>query len=187
MRGIEVSVKYLIGDATKPISGNTPYHVIAHCCNNIGAWGRGFVLAVSALSPLPRVRYIAWHKGPQKMELGMVQMVPLPNTNLIVSNMIGQNGIRGKRNPNGSITPPINYDALTTCLRKTAAWAKRRNADIHAPRIGCGLAGGDWKIVETILEEISSDFDIDIYIYDLTPEDQEKYKTRKKAITNDSK
>ena len=94
--------------------------------------------------------------------------------------MIGQNGIRCKPDFAGTITPPIRYDALETCLRKTAAWAIRHDADIHAPRIGCGLAGGNWNVVEEILERTSADFCVDIYIYDLSNADQEKYLLQEK-------
>ena len=52
-------IKYLVGDATKPqIAGNK---IIAHICNDIGAWGRGFVLAVSKLSPVPEHRFREWY------------------------------------------------------------------------------------------------------------------------------
>lgn len=177
-----MSVKYVIGDATKPIITEKSQHIIAHCCNNVGAWGRGFVLAVSALSPLPKERYKAWYNGQidAKFELGMVQIVRIPDSNLYVSNMIGQNNIRCKPDFAGTITPPIRYDALETCLRKTAAWAIRHDADIHAPRIGCGLAGGSWNVVEEILERTSADFSVDIYIYDLSNADQEKYLLQEK-------
>lgn len=38
-------IKYLKGDATQPlVSGNK---IIVHVCNDIGAWGKGFVLAIS--------------------------------------------------------------------------------------------------------------------------------------------
>jgi O-acetyl-ADP-ribose deacetylase (regulator of RNase III) len=35
--------------------------------------------------------------------------------------------------------------------------------------IGCGLAGGDWGIVESIILEASSNFNIDIWMYKFTP------------------
>lgn len=172
-----MSVNYVIGDATKPIQTAKQKHVIAHCCNNIGAWGRGFVLAVSALSPLPEKRYKAWHHGEIGTEFkpGMVQIVPIPDSNLVVANIIGQDGIRPKRDCAGNMIPPILYDDLEVGLRKTAMWASRHNADIHTPRIGCGLAGGDWSIIKDILERTSVSFGINIFFYDLTEKDKERY------------
>ena len=37
---------------------------------------------------------------------------------------------------------------------------------ICLPRMGCGLAGGDWVIVEEILEFISCGWDITFHVYD---------------------
>ena len=62
--------------------------------------------------------------------------------------MIGQHGI-GRRGP----TPPIRYDAVRECLGRVRAFAQERKATIQMPRIGCGLAGGDWEVVSKIVEE----------------------------------
>lgn len=40
-----MTIHYLKGDATNPV-GPGP-KIIAHICNDIAAWGKGFVLAVS--------------------------------------------------------------------------------------------------------------------------------------------
>lgn len=42
---------YLTGDATAP--GGTGTRIIAHVCNDIGHWGKGFVLAISKRWPEP--------------------------------------------------------------------------------------------------------------------------------------
>ena len=38
------SIKYIIGYATKPEIGCSGIHIIAHCCNDIGQFGAGFVV-----------------------------------------------------------------------------------------------------------------------------------------------
>ena len=45
-----------------------------------------------------------------------------------------------------------SYDALDNCLRTVAKFNKTDNLPIHHPLIGCGLGGGDWDIVLTIIE-----------------------------------
>ena len=40
-----MSIRYVEGDATRPL-GNDPC-IVVHICNDFGAWGRGFVLAIS--------------------------------------------------------------------------------------------------------------------------------------------
>lgn len=37
---------------------------------------------------------------------------------------------------------------------------------IHMPRIGCGLAGGDWNIVEQIIKDEFINKGIEAYVYD---------------------
>jgi len=68
-------IKYLRGDATQPqAKGNK---VIAHVCNDIGGWGKGFVLAVSKRWPEPEAEYRAWHRAraQNSFALGAVQVV----------------------------------------------------------------------------------------------------------------
>jgi O-acetyl-ADP-ribose deacetylase (regulator of RNase III) len=38
------------------------------------------------------------------------------------------------------------------------------------PKIGCGLAGGDWDVVSKILERVSNQTGVDITIYEFEPE-----------------
>ena len=163
-------INYVIGDATKPKKGPAKKapepHVIAHCCNNIGAWGAGFVMALSKMSRKPERKYRDWANGRldggAPMELGNVQLVRL-DVELYVANMIGQTGIYER---NG--VPPIRYDAIETCLNKVGSWTWQKGGSIHMPRIGCGLAGGDWaKMEEILLRGQAKNGNIPMYVYDL--------------------
>ncbi len=40
-------------------------------------------------------------------------------------------------------------------------------ASVHMPRIGAGLAGGDWREIEQIILDELAAHDLDITIYDL--------------------
>jgi len=52
---MSTDIHYLIGDATKPdVAGNK---IIAHICNDVGGWGKGFVLAISKSWPEPERKY----------------------------------------------------------------------------------------------------------------------------------
>ena len=35
---------------------------------------------------------------------------------------------------------------------------------VGLPKIGAGLAGGDWKIIETMIESVLHDCDVTIYV-----------------------
>jgi len=66
-------ITYLKGDATQPqTKGNK---IIAHICNDLGGWGKGFVLAISNRWPEPEAEYRQWHRQRAKnnFSLGEVQ------------------------------------------------------------------------------------------------------------------
>jgi O-acetyl-ADP-ribose deacetylase (regulator of RNase III) len=53
-----------------------------------------------------------------------------------------------------------NYAAIELCMLKINA--KYPNSKIALPMIGCGLANGDWTIVERIIREKLIDLDVTI-------------------------
>lgn len=57
----------------------------------------------------------------------------------------------------------LDYEALTLCMRKINR--SFRGKHIGLPQIGCGLAGGDWSIVEEIIKKELKDCDVTIVIY----------------------
>jgi O-acetyl-ADP-ribose deacetylase (regulator of RNase III) len=158
MKGKMTPITYLIGDATQP-RGDGP-KIIVHVCNDIGAWGAGFVIALSRRWPQPEAAYRSLAARP----LGLVQFVKV-SPGITVANMVAQHGIgRGR---DGSI--PLRYDALADCLAKVTEQALSSGASVHMPRIGCGLAGGEWSKVETIIESTLCAFDVPVFVYDLSP------------------
>lgn len=150
-------VEYRTGDATAPTGSGQK--IIVHVCNDIGGWGKGFVVAISKRWPEPEQRYRAWHRGEesQPFTLGEVQFVPVAD-DICVANLVGQ---RDLHPING--VPPIRYEALRLALAKVAAEAKRLGASVHMPRIGCGLAGGTWELVGQIVEEELAGLPVVVY------------------------
>lgn len=152
---------YVKGDATAPVK-STPIGIIVHCCNDIGAWGAGFVLALSRRWHSPEQNYL----DAERYRLGDVQFVQV-QPDLIVANMIGQHGC-GFR-PDG--TPPIDYPAIRSCLDKVREEIDLLGgpsvASVHAPRFGSGLAGGDWNVIEQIVIDELCAYGISVTIYDL--------------------
>ena len=80
---------------------------------------------------------------------------------LYVVNMVAQHGIGVQ---DGQI--PLRYDALRECLRQVAELASELDASVHMPRIGCGLAGGDWNHVEMIINQVLCLEGIVVAVYD---------------------
>jgi O-acetyl-ADP-ribose deacetylase (regulator of RNase III) len=145
------TIHYVKGDATRPhAKGN---RIIAHVCNDLGGWGKGFVLAISKRWPGPEAAYRAWHKDRSKNDfgLGAVQLIQV-EPYVWVTNMVAQRGMK-----TGSNGPPIRYEAVRACLKELAIEANGLGASVHMPRIGCGLAGGRWEEIEPIiLDELVS-------------------------------
>lgn len=162
-----MKIKYQIGDATSPIGGGR--RIIAHICNTSGAWGAGFVLAVSAKWSVAKEAYKEWFSTESEgFRLGAIQLVPVA-TDLIVANMIAQEGT-GPSWFRGREIPPIRYKALDECLHKLGDHACSMSASVHLPRIGCGLAGGTWDKVEELVKRRLSRRGLTVVVYDL-PED----------------
>ena len=150
-----MKITYVKGDATRP--QGTGKKIIVHICNDLGAWGAGFVLALSRRWSDPEESY---RNMPNELRvLGQVMTVAVEN-DVIVCNMIAQHGIG--RDEKGGI--PLRYDALRECLTTVNGFAMKINATVHMPRIGCGLAGGDWNLVEKVIEETLK---VDVTVYDL--------------------
>lgn len=152
--------RYIQGDATQPqAKGNK---IIAHVCNDLGGWGKGFVLAISKRWPEPEAVYRAWHKDRAKNDfgLGAIQIVQV-EPYIWVANMVAQRGVK-----TGSSGPPIRYEAVRECLNKLAIEAERIGASIHMPRIGCGLAGGKWERIEPLILEELVGRNIETTVYD---------------------
>jgi O-acetyl-ADP-ribose deacetylase (regulator of RNase III) len=144
MRGkndLRARLQEFTGDATAPICDGPK--VIAHICNDVGRWGKGFVLALSKRWKTPEQEFYAWHRGERPalppFELGRVQFVEVP---------------------------PIRYGAVETALRDVASFAREKNAAVHMPRIGCGLAGGTWERIEPIVQATLVHAGVNVFVYE---------------------
>ena len=75
--------------------------------------------------------------------------------------MVAQHGVK-----RGSKGPPIRYQAVAKCLDQVAERAAELGASVHMPRIGCGLAGGNWSRVEPLIVEALCRRGIPVTVYD---------------------
>jgi len=153
------TITYLKGDATNPqVEGNK---IITHICNNIGGWGKGFVLAISKRWKKPESEYRKWSQNDKNFHLGEIQTVQVEE-DIWICNMIAQH----KTITSSKGIPPIRYKAVEKCLEKLSDEALKMNAGIHMPRIGCGLAGGKWEEIEPIIERTLLSNNVEVYVYD---------------------
>ncbi len=174
-------INFISGDATNP--KDNKIKIIVHICNDVGGWGKGFVMAISKRWKQPELEYRKWYKkqeveqtdtilferlesrdkysNEKKFELGNVQFVKVTD-DIWVANMIAQRDIR----PNEDGIPPIRYTYVSECLERVRQFAIRKNASVHMPRIGCGLAGGQWTEIEELINKNLIAHEIETTVYD---------------------
>ena len=155
---MDTGIIYLKGDATAPSSKGTK--IIAHICNDIGGWGKGFVLSISKRWKEPENQYRKWYRNKNNFQLGEICLVQV-EPYIYVANMIAQKGIK-----TGSKGVPIRYEAVEKCLVALSQKAIELNASVHMPRIGCGLAGGKWEQIESLISDTLIKNGINVYVYD---------------------
>ena len=162
-------ITYLEGDATAPIGDGQK--IITHVNNDLGGWGKGFVVALSKRWSEPERRYRGWYRNGGYIDagsnvlfaLGQIQPVRVED-DITVCNMVAQGGYYPKTKG-----PYIRYDTLEECLQSVARLANStvHQASVHMPRIGCGLAGGQWSEVEPIIERTLAAANVPVFVYDL--------------------
>jgi O-acetyl-ADP-ribose deacetylase (regulator of RNase III) len=166
-----MSITYLIGDATEP--SGTDLNIIAHVVNDEGKWGAGFAKALGAKYPEAERAYRNWAAGdytPPEFGLGRVQLVYVGGST-VVANIVAQRGVRSYDNP-----VPVVYRALRVGLAFLAGYClgigdqRGYKPSVHMPRIGCGLAGGEWSVVEGEIERTLGESRIPTIVYTLASE-----------------
>jgi hypothetical protein len=140
--------------------------IIPHVCNNIGLFGAGFASAVRNRYPIVATNFELLGN---KTKLGYVQYVSVKKDDktqheIIVANMIAQNNIISKKN-----SRPLNYEALVRCMINIRNYITENSIkdkiEIHCPKFGSGLAGGNWLFIKDIIDDVWSDNSV--YIYSL--------------------
>lgn len=68
----------------------------------------------------------------------------------------------GRNHTDGTFRP-LDYEALTLCMRKMNKVFNGKH--IGLPQIGAGLAGGDWEVIKKIIQTELSDCEVTVVIY----------------------
>lgn len=142
--------------------------LIPHVVNSWGSWGAGFVVPLGAYFPESRESYFQWahtrnapHDVALPFRLGEVQYVDDLKRNIVVCNMLAQEGIGNA--PDG--TPPIRYEALQKCMSHVARYCDGKRCRICAPMLGSGLSGGSWPRIEEMIQKTWVEASIPVTVY----------------------
>jgi O-acetyl-ADP-ribose deacetylase (regulator of RNase III) len=163
------TIKYEEGDLFAAIAKLKKIIAIPHVCNNQGAWGAGFVVPLAKTFPLAKQRY--YHMLKQHgLELGDVHYSHIPDTRIVVANMIAQT-LGGER--------PLYYNMLAKCMDDISRMlesegTRKNNIEIHAPAFGSGLAGGRWDIIAELIEDCWLRRNLSVTIHYLPGQDPRK-------------
>ena len=154
-------INYITGDATYPekVCPNG-IKIIVHIVNDIGKWGAGFVLALSRRWSNLKNDYQTHYRA---YSLGDIYVSKTSDKNIYVVDLFSQHGIRTAFNPT-----VIRYDAVEQGLKKLRYRLEKtslKDVSIHMPKIGSGLAGGNWQIIKNIINKVFDGSNIPIYVY----------------------
>lgn len=126
--------------------------VIMHQVNCQNVMGAGVAKALYTKYPQVKEKFHQLATQPDyntpAKRFGLVQPVRI-SEQLVVLNSFSQLHYGRKK---GVVY--TNHQALLENLSKLDAYAKKHNLPTYVPaRIGCGLAGGDWTMVEKYIKE----------------------------------
>lgn len=146
---------------------------LPHVCNNIDVFGAGFAAQIANRYPSVKVDYHLLGKNFLRSNLGHSQIIKVFEDakykhKLFIVNMIAQNGLRSADN-----IRPLNYLALVKSMntlsqyiyQNTGFQNKSEKIEIHAPKFGSGLAGGNWNFITNLIEDIWKPYNVYIYNY----------------------
>lgn len=117
------------------------FDVIVHGCNCFCKMGHGIAKTIKQIFPEAYKSDCNTVIG-DKNKLGTLSIVV--KNNLTIVNAYTQYGI----NRDGS---DLSYDALRQCFKNIKQLFSGKK--IGYPKIGAGLAGGDWNIISKIIDE----------------------------------
>lgn len=150
-------ITYKVGDLFENINSVKNKIIIPHIVNNNKKWGSGFVVPLGNKWPIAKETYL----NAPDLFLGETQFVKVSDSDntIWVANMIAQNGLIGPMNPK-----PIKYSALIKCMQKVADTVVKNNyTEIYAPMFGSQRAGGNWELIEELINEIWKDIPVTIF------------------------
>jgi len=139
-------IKYVKGDLFDYFEDGS-CDAIAHCCNCQGVMGSGIALSIKNKYPDAYKAYKAYEKSDGVLRLGTISVASI-NSKLILNLHAQDNYGIGARF--------VNYEAMYVALVQARERMAQDNLKtIGVPyKMGCDRAGGDWHIVEAMLQSV---------------------------------
>jgi O-acetyl-ADP-ribose deacetylase (regulator of RNase III) len=136
------------------------FNAIVHGCNCFCNFGAGLALQIKQRYPAAYKVDLQTIKG-DKHKLGQVSVAAVtstykPDHSFLILNAYTQYNY-------GRSTVHADYKAIRKCFNYINTYFS--NMELGVPMIGAGLAGGDWNIINAIIEEQLINIDYTIVKY----------------------
>lgn len=147
-----MTINYIKGDLF-----STPDRFIVHGCNSQGVMGSGVAKLIREKYPKAyddyRKKYV---EGGNKLDLGiLIPSSPQPDKRFIINAITqGGYGYDGQKF--------ASYDAIDMVMKKLSVVISVDDP-ISMPKIGAGLGGADWNVVEAIIKARLPKHTINVY------------------------
>ena len=140
--------------------------IIVHGCNAKGVMGSGIAKLIKEKYPKAFEDYQKFCSCRYQEELiGRIIPSVQPNGTIIINAITQMNyGTDGRKY--------VSYDAVDQCLDRVASDLmfkdllgryKKERTTIAMPKIGAGLGGGEWTVIEAIIAHRLRDHDVLVY------------------------
>ena len=130
---------------------------IVHGCNSEGVMGSGVAKIIREIYPKAYKDYIdEYLENGSKLQLGQIIPSMQPDGTIII-NAITQGAYGYDRQKY------VSYDAVDMCMEKLRIAMIGVDSEITMPKIGAGLGGGNWEIIEAIINHRLKDHKVVVY------------------------
>ena len=146
----EMKIKYVKGDLLE-----APEQVTLHGCNSLGVMGAGVAKLIREKWPKAYQDYRDSYDS-YGLPLGSIVSSKQPDGKIIL-NAITQDTV-------GRFGVHVSYWAIANVIYQLDQRYIARDSKVVAmPAIGSGLAGGDWNVIEAIIENTAKNFQPVVY------------------------
>lgn len=138
--------------------------ILTHCSNCFNTMGSGIAKVIKDKYPKAYEADCRTEKG-DKDKLGTYSFEKVAEKEKYIANLYGQYFYGRKELGDRD----VSYDALYNAFQKLFKDIRAGNYCVLVPYgIGCGLAGGNWGIVEKMIDILANGYNIEVIVCKLT-------------------